>query len=334
MGPEQDEVAARPRPVVSRRDSLGVAGLGISTLVLPAASAAATTVTLAPTGTSSDLEGTWTARTVTSDGEGPDGADQGVKGIATNGSSVFWRRGDASTIVREVALDGTFIADHAVTGASTANIVGNGSEENDGRNELAVSAGYLFTRSASNLSAGGAGTSLYAMRITSDATWSLTDVTIPADRPLLAGRIFMIGNLLDLPDGRLGVVSAPSGTSGAYTSTLRLYTVDTSAAPDGAIVLTWSEDITLPDSDTSIYPGDCHGVASDGTFLHRLDYNGASGYRSRTWELPTSGSTATRASAPGYTATSDNPTYMARNHVTGDYLIGNFQNGGTRFFTT
>lgn len=297
---------------VPRRDALAAAGLGVSSFLLPAASGA-TSLSYTPSPTALEQEWTTVSGTL------------GL-GIATDGTHVYLRNQSSGEQVRRIGFDGTEISQHTIGGASTSNILSTTATAVErGRNDLAHSAGHLFIRSSPGNVATDPGR-LFALEITGDATWPLVEVTVPADKPLLVGRAYMTTNLLDLPDGRIGCVSAPTGSGSSWQSTLRLYTVTIGG---GSITLAWDRDIALADSED--YPADCHGAASDGTYLHRLEWS-ASGYRTRTWSLPTSG-TATVVSAPAaFTTLGGNvPTWMAHDHAAGRFLIGNYS-GTAEFF--
>lgn len=303
---------------VARRDLLTTSALGLTSAVLPAATAAASGGGLAGAGTVDELDpGTAVTVAVTGTADAP---TQGVRGIATDGTSVYWRRMFTSTI-REVGLGGTFVADHEVAGLP-------GFYEG---NDLAVSSGYLFTRGDGS---GGGQATLTAVSL---STWTVRSVTLPmgfgAPTP---SQYFVSGSLLDLPDGRLGAVSAPvSQGDGTWVSTLRTWSVDVTGDPADPIVLTRVRDFQL--EDTSAWPDDCHGTASDGAHLYRLRHTG--GYR--VWTLTVTGRSPIAFDADcsadcGGTATFRsidpvagwNATYMARDHIGGRYVVGNY-NGGT-----
>lgn len=300
-----------PSPV-SRRGALAAGGLGIASSMLRPAAAAASGVSP----TAYTLEGEWTRV----------GSGQPLGyGIATDGTSVFLRRQANAGIVREVGFDGTLIRDHTISNATTSDIlVAATPGTDDGRSDLAISQGYLFIRSRYDGTVN-TGSALYAMAISDATMWDLRQASVPVGAPLLLGEAYTTGNLLDLPDGRIGCLSRPTGSGSNWSSTLRLYTVNTAADP---IALTFDRDITIPD--TVDWPTDGHGIASDGTFLHQLGWTG-SAYQTRTWALPTSGTTATLISAPAAdTIPGDVPTWMAHDHVGRRFLIGNFS--GTNLF--
>lgn len=318
-------MAAGPRRV-GRRDLLGASALGITSTLLPPATTAASNGGLAGAGAADELDpDTATVVSVTEDAASP---TEGVRGIATDGDSVYWRRNLSSTI-REVGMDGTFVADHDVAGLP---------DFYEG-NDLAMSGGHLFTRGASS----GDGPS--TLTAVSSTSWTARAVTLPEAHPLPAPtRGFMHGNLADLPDGRLAAVSAPvAQDDGSYVSTLRTWTVDTTGGTSDPIVLTHSRDYLLEDSED--WPNDCHGIASDGVHLYRLRYLG--GYR--VWTLAATGRSGLAFDADctsGCTGTATfrdidpaggswNATYMARDHVAGRYVVGNYSGGANgQFYLT
>jgi hypothetical protein len=317
--------AVRTTSAVGRRDLLAASALGVTSAVLPRASAAASTGGLAGPGAADELDPS-TVATVAVTGTA-DGPTEGVRGLATDGTDAFWRRSFTSTI-RQVRLDGTFVADHAVPGMP---------DFFEG-NDLAISSGHLFTRGGSD----GAGqATLTAVSLT---TWSARSVTLPSGLGLPTPvQYFMSGNLLDLPDGRLGAISAAIlQGDGTWVSTLRTWSVDVTGGAGDPVVLTHVRDFQL--EDTSAWPDDCHGIASDGVHLYRLRF--AAGYR--VWTLAAtgrspiafdadcssgcSGSATFRAIDPvgGW-----NATYMARDHRSGRYLVGNYNSGAVgQFYLT
>ena len=90
---------------------------------------------------------------------------------------------------------------------------------------------------------------------------------------LLAGTVWLTGNLIDFPDGRIGAVSAPNWESAAgitmtrgtgdgecptgfFCKILRLYTVSGSGT---GVALAHDEDIVIADT-VSGWPSDDHGI--------------------------------------------------------------------------
>jgi uncharacterized repeat protein (TIGR02543 family) len=192
---------------------------------------------------------------------------------------------------------------------------------------------------------------------------SVTSVNLPAGKPLFAGGGWLAGNIITFPDGRVGAVSAPNQDlptgigagqcpSGMHCAVLRLYSV---ANTGKKVVLTFSEDIVLAD-DQSNWPDDNHGIATDGTYLYQIRFGGqykvfalrsgapsyvvfngggsgpcgaTSGYISGglcSIDLPTS---LTGDGNPP-TENMNNATYITRNPISGEYLIGSW--AGSKFY--
>jgi uncharacterized repeat protein (TIGR02543 family) len=215
---------------------------------------------------------------------------------------------------------------------------------------LTYSKGCIFIRDR-----GDAGTTkIYCIDV---SDWSMTERTLP--NAFYAGTFWLYGNLIDFPDGRVGAVSAPNtavsspGTGtcpvGMYCKVLRLFNV---SGTGKAVTFTFSEDILLADSVNS-WPSDDHGIATDGTYLFQIRFD--SGYK--VWALRSgapsylvfnadgTGSCGAGAGVTGtvcsikYPVTSlaaggalANATYIGRNHVTGNYFIGDHD--GFQFYKT
>ena len=189
--------------------------------------------------------------------------------------------------------------------------------------------------------------------------WSMTSISLPT-YTLYAGSTWLHGNLITFPDGRVGSVSAPgqslpTGTgagqcpSGMFCKVLRLFSLTGSGKN---VTATFSEDLILAD-DVNGWPGDEHGIATDGTYLYEIRH--ASGYK--VWALQSGMPSYLVYNADGtgtcdaatYTATSrvciitypidgatagagalSNSTYLGRNHTSGKYLFGDYS--GSRFY--
>jgi hypothetical protein len=162
-------------------------------------------------------------------------------------------------------------------------------------NQMAFAGGYLFARKDSQL-----------YRISTN-DWSSSLVTVDASYPLLSAGIYMSGSLFDTPDGKIGVMGPVIG--GAFK--VRMYTVSSNG-----LTLTWNRDYTVNDT----WAPDEHGTACDGTFLYRMCMT--TGYKS--YRL-TSGTVAYNGT--GWTKPSAivNPTFVARNHRTGQILVGDYR---------
>jgi hypothetical protein len=150
--------------------------------------------------------------------------------------------------------------------------------------------------------------------------YSVTDITVPNDKPLPAGHYFAYSNLINFPDGRIGKVSSYQDIGGGiYQSTLRLYTISGTGKNS---TLTWSEDILM--NDTSNWAVDEHGIATDGTYLYRIQWRDVSP-NTKVWQLA-SGTPSSVVWQGSFTMPFDNMHYIAHNHIHNYYLIGHFNN--------
>jgi alpha-tubulin suppressor-like RCC1 family protein len=162
-------------------------------------------------------------------------------------------------------------------------------------NQMAFAGGYLFARKDSQL-----------YRISTN-DWSSSLVTVDASYPLLSAGSYMTGSLFDTPDGKLGVMGPVIG--GAFK--VRMYTVSSNG-----LTLTWNRDYTVNDT----WAPDEHGTACDGTFLYRMSMTtGYKAYRLATGTVAYDGTGWTKPSAIV------NPTFVARNHRTGQILVGDYR---------
>lgn len=162
-------------------------------------------------------------------------------------------------------------------------------------NQMAFAGGYLFARKDSQL-----------YRISTN-DWSSSLVTVDAAYPMLSAGSYMTGSLFDTPDGKIGVMGPVSG--GAFK--VRMYTVSSNG-----LTLTWNRDYTVNDT----WVTDEHGTACDGTFLYRMSASsGYKAYRLTTGTVAYDGTGWTKPSAIV------NPTFVARNHRTGQILVGDYR---------
>ena len=258
----------------------------------------------------------------------------GIRGIASDGTYVYFRSSGAASYVCKVTMAGVVVAAPSVTGLSAIGV--------DSK-DLAYSAGCLFLRSD-----GLADTSINCIDTTA---WTMTTINFPGSYPLFAGQGWLSGNVIDFPDGRIGAVSAPNlslpiGTgSGQCPSTfnckdLRLYKVNGTGS---GVTLTFSEDIILADKDSG-WPSDDHGIATDGTYLYEIHFSG--GYK--VWALQSgspsylvfngegSGSCGAPTGVSGTlcpinspttgSSTTNNATFLGHNHSSSTYLMGDYTN--------
>ena len=262
-----------------------------------------------------------------------------MRGFTNNGSSLFFAPTSPTGVIRELNFAGAWIADHAVSGFSAAD-----------QRAFAYSSGCIFYRG----SEAGSGSTLWCV---DTSTWTRHQIAVPAGYPLDAGGSWLLGNLIDFPDGRVGAVSGPNlslptGTgagecpSGMYCKRLRLY------EPSGtgsSVTLTFSEDIVLADTQ-SAWPNDDHGISTDGTYLYQIHH--ASGYKvwalqsgspsylafngdgSGTCGAPTGVSGTLCSITPGGIT---NATYITRDHTGKRYLVGDYGSGvagANKFYIT
>ncbi len=164
--------------------------------------------------------------------------------------------------------------------------------------------------------------------------WSVTEIDVPDSHPLPTGYYFTQSNMIDFPDGRIGKVSGYTKESDYYyTSTLRTYTV-TGTGKNATIA--FSQDYVMQDTDT-VYndaPGwarDEHGIATDGTYLYRIQWNSVSP-NTKVWALTGDGSEAETVYGGSYTMPYGNMHYLAHNHIDNYYMVGYFD--GASFFIT
>lgn len=277
-----------------------------------------------------------------------------TRGITTNGSNVFFlpSASGGGTVVRETELNGTWVADHQVTGSDTAlSLVRSASNLSPSPpRDLTYSSGCIFLREN-----GSRDSDLYCIDTT---TWSMAQVSVPLEAPpgtaeaigLLAGTIWLTGNLIDFPDGRIGAVSAPNWESASgitmtrgtgagecptsfFCKILRLYMVSGSGTN---VVLTHDEDIVIADDETG-WPDDDHGIATDGTYLYQSVHN--KGYKAFGLQSAApsyivfdgngAGACGANAGTSGGLCAINfglvtNATYFSRNHATEQYLMGDF----------
>ncbi|NDE54857.1 MAG: hypothetical protein EB069_09850, partial [Actinobacteria bacterium] len=161
-------------------------------------------------------------------------------------------------------------------------------------NQMAFAGGYLFARSD------------YQLYRISTNDWSSSLVTVDTSH-LNVGSGYMTGNLFDTPDGKIGIIGPVSG--GALQ--VRLYSVSSNG-----LSLTLDRDYTVKDT----WAPDEHGTACDGIFLYRMSgFSGYKAYRLKTGTVAYDGTGWTKPSAIV------NPTFVARNHRTGQILVGDYR---------
>jgi hypothetical protein len=182
--------------------------------------------------------------------------------------------------------------------------------------------------------------------------WTMYGPFTPTGNGIPVGGGWLLSNIMNFPDGRVGAVSAPNAGVGsgpacstAYCKYLRLYNVSRTG---NSLTFSFDRDITLADS-VSGWPNDDHGMATDGTYLYQIMYN--SGYK--VWQLSntaastivfngsgsggcgaatdTSGGLCEINASVGWS--SSNATFFGRSHTTNQYIMGDY-NGNNRFWTS
>jgi len=258
-----------------------------------------------------------------------------VRGVTSDGTYMYFRPSTNPGYICKLTMGGVVVS---------ANNVGTGLSSTIPTDAMALSysSGCLFVRGT-----GAATSTVYCIDV---SDWTVTARTLPTS--LFAGQGWGTGNLIDFPDGRIGAVSQPNqsmtvGTgagqcpSGMYCKYLRLYNVIGSGK---TVTFTTSEDIVLADGD-STWPGDEHGIATDGTYMYEIQFN--AGYK--VWALRSGAPSylvfhgdgsascgATTGVSPtsclinypvdGTTLLMSNATYIGHNHATGTYMMGDYSN--------
>jgi uncharacterized repeat protein (TIGR02543 family) len=263
-----------------------------------------------------------------------------ARGITSDGTYMYLRPSSYPAYICKLTMEGNVVA-------LSPSIATLGSLSQD-QLALTYSSGCIFIRDRGDTGT----TKIYCIDI---SDWSMTERTLP--NTLYAGTFWLYGNLIDFPDGRIGAVSAPNtnvtspGTGscpvGMFCKVLRLFKVIGSGK---TATFEFSEDILLADSVNS-WPSDDHGIATDGTYLYQIRH--ASGYK--VWALRSgapsylvfnadgSGSCGASTGVTGTLCTISYPitslvgggslvnaTYIGRNHVTGNYFMGDY--GGAQFY--
>lgn len=212
-----------------------------------------------------------------------------TRGVATDGRFIYVN--DSGVSIDKYTMDGVFVSSSAV-----ANLPVNS-------NQMTWCAGFLFVRNFGVL---------YRVSTTD---WSSVPVSVPADKPLLPGRSWMVGDLFGMPDGRLGLCGAKDASGRA---TVRFYGV----SADGR-TLSWSEDRAV--IDPTPFPNDFHGAASDGTHLYLIEYTtqACKSYSLATGAVVYDGS-GVNLRTPGRGAPLVNLTYLTRDPLTGAFIAGDY----------
>ncbi|MFM9082892.1 MAG: hypothetical protein ACKOQ7_03170, partial [Actinomycetota bacterium] len=260
------------------------------------------------------------------------GSGGNIRGITSDGTKVYMWRSTDSTQMWEVPLSSiSVVAGGSSSVTPTSWTISNPPSMN-GRSQLVYSSGCLFVIDTSG-----------ALKCIDVSSRAASTVTVPADNPLPVGRIWMTGNLIGFPDGRIGKVGEPVAGGYGSTTVLRIYNV---SGTGSSVSLSWDRDLTLDDT-SATWPGDDHGSATDGTFLYRLNYATPGGYK--VWRLRNNANSAVAFDAFGSGACGasggtsgtlcaadlgivTNPTFIGRDHLGGRLLLGDCD--GARFYMT
>jgi hypothetical protein len=221
--------------------------------------------------------------------------DPRIQGIACDGTRIFVN--SSSSEIRVYDLDGTLLESHTVENLPPL-----------GNNQMAFAGGHLFARNDATL-----------YRI-STTDWSSTPVAVDSSRPLLTCAWWMYGSLFDTPDGKLGVMGPT--VDGQFT--IRLYQVSS----DG-LTLTWERDQVFNDT----WSTDEHGMACDGVYFYRMSMlDGCKVYDLQSGEI-VHGGEAWNLWTAADGGTIHNPTWLTRNHRTGQLIAGEYQANHLLVFT-
>ncbi len=256
----------------------------------------------------------------------------GVQVTVTNGGNMYGLANDGTTayiinssgnVVSVPFSSINMTAGGSVTVSGTSHTVGWGggapSWPNASNLSLAYSHGCLWITDSNNSEGS---IKLYCIDV---SDYSVTQIAVPAPKPLPAGNYYVQSSLIDFPDGRIGKVSAYYGVSGGYESNLRTYTI---TGTGKSTTLAWSEDFLMFDPDN--WAVDEHGIATDGTYLYRIQWRDVSP-NTKVWTLA-SGSDASITYSGSYTMPFDNMHFLSHNHTSNYYLMGHYSSN--HFFIT
>ncbi len=257
------------------------------------------------------------------------GGFNGLRGITNDGTTIYLLDGSGNiTTVPMSSLTGS--AGSSISVAGTTHTVGWGVSGApsfsfpDGRG-LAYSNGCIFI----NDDTGSGGTiHLYCIDV---SDWSVTQITVPSDESLPEGHGWGYGTMIDFADGRIGKVSAYAATStpsSGYSSYIRMYTV---SGTGKSATIAWSHDYYM--FDTENWNTDDHGIATDGTYLYRIEFSGnhLSDGDFKSWPLDESGAPS-QEYVGSYTEPFSNMTYLSHDHTGDRYMMGNY--AGDQFYIT
>lgn len=266
----------------------------------------------------------------------------GIRGITSDGTHVYFRPHNDPKIICKTTLSGVFVSANTVINSGQSRTFELYSSE---QRALTFANGCILFRGGGNASTDlgyGAGSDFMCV---DTSNWTMYGPFTPTGGAVPLGGGWLSSNIMNFPDGRVGVVSAPNagrGTGPTCTATyckyLRLYNVTRSS---NTLTFTFDRDITLGDNVNSNWPDDDHGMATDGTYLYQIRYN--NGYK--VWELSntatsqvvfngdgtgtcaaTTGTSGTRCeinASVGWAA-GPNATFFGRSHATNQYIMGDY----------
>lgn len=267
------------------------------------------------------------------------------RGVTNDGTFIYFRTTLTATsqTICKTTLSGVYVSHNVITDSSISG----------DQRDMAHSNGCLLIPDST------AAPSTGLKCILASNLSTVVALTIPSGYPMLQKTSgWMIRNIADLPDGRIGFMGEPASAvgngypnangvacpAGKFCKVFRTYSV-TGTAPN--LSLSFSRDYVLEDASAS-WPNDEHGIASNGTYLYEIRHLG--GYR--VWTLSDSGTspmafnghtsstvdltsnTACQASAgldsdcsiryPEAGVSLNNVTFMTHNHLTNRYILGDF----------
>ena len=266
----------------------------------------------------------------------------GIRGITSDGSFVYFRPSNDLTIICKTTLGGVFVSANTVINSGQQRTFEMYSSES---RALTYANGCILFRGGGSASLDKGYDAGSDFMCVDTSNWTMYGPFTPTGQSVPVGGGWLSSNIMNFPDGRVGVVSAPNagrGTGPACTATyckyLRLYNV---ARTGNSLTFAFDRDITLGDSVNSNWPDDDHGMATDGTYLYQIRYS--NGYK--VWELSntatsqvifngdgsgsclaTTGTSGTRCeinASVGWTSGA-NATFFGRSHATNQYIMGDY----------
>jgi hypothetical protein len=273
----------------------------------------------------------------------------GIRGITSDGTYVYYRPSGDSTIICKTTLTGTFVSANTVTNANSNSATVTFSNLSSEQRALTYANGCILFRDSYIANS--------KLMCVDTSNWTMYGPFTPTGQEIPLGGGWLSSNIMNFPDGRVGVVSAPNagvGTGAAcptspttYCKYLRLYNV---VRTGNSLTFTFDRDITLADTESG-WPNDDHGMASDGTYLYQT--RASNGYK--VWQLSntaasaivfngagsgtcgavsgTTGGMCNINTSAGWTTGDPNATFFGRSHATNQYIMGDYA-GYSRFWTS